>query len=89
MRLDLFLKNTHLIKKRSQVKKGIEFGRIKVNGNEAKPAYKIKIGDIVEIDYETAIIKFQVLEIAEKPVKKAEQEKFVKLLLKKRKELFE
>jgi len=89
MRLDLFLKNTHLLKKRSQAKKGIEFGRIKVNGNEAKPAYKIKIGDIVEIDYETAVIKFQVIEIAEKPVKKAEQEKFVKLLLKERKELFE
>jgi ribosomal 50S subunit-recycling heat shock protein len=89
MRLDLFLKNTHLLKKRSQAKKGIEFGRITVNGKEAKPAYKIKIGDIVEIDYETAKVKFEVLEMAERPIKKSEQEKFAKLISKERKELFE
>lgn len=88
MRLDLFLKNIHLLKKRNQAKKGIEVGKIKVNGKEAKPAYKIKIGDKVEIDYETALIKFEVIEIAEKPVKKADQERFVRLLSKERKELF-
>lgn len=89
MRLDLFLKNAHLLKKRSQAKKGIEFGRIKVNGKEAKPSYKIKIGDIIEIDYETSSIKFQVLEIAEKPIKKEDQGKYVHLLSKERKDLFE
>ena len=89
MRLDLFLKNTHILKHRSQAKKGIEFGRVKVNGKEAKPAYRIKINDIVEIAYETAVIKFKVLEIAEKPIKKGDQPKYIELISKERKDIFE
>lgn len=89
MRLDLFLKNTHLLKKRSQAKKGIEIGKVKVNGKEAKPAYKIKKDDIVEIDFETAIIKFKVVEIAEKPIKKSDQFKYIEFISKKRKDIFE
>ncbi|MCX7829871.1 MAG: S4 domain-containing protein [Acidobacteria bacterium] len=89
MRLDLFLKNTHLLKKRSQAKKGIEFGKIKVNEKEAKPSYKIKINDIIEIDFETATVKFKVLEIAEKPIKKSDQAKYIEMISKERRDILE
>ncbi len=89
MRLDLFLKNTNFLKKRNQAKKGIEIGRIRVNGKEVKPAYKIKKNDIVELNFEKAIIKFRVLDIPEKQIKKEAQKEFVELIAKERKDIFE
>lgn len=89
MRLDLFLKNTHLLKKRSLAQKGIEVGRIKVNEKEVKPAYKIKIGDLIEICYESSIIKFKVIQIPEKMIKKEDQTKFIELISKERRNVFE
>lgn len=89
MRLDLFLKNTNFLKKRNQAKKGIEIGKIRVNGKEAKPAYKIKKNDIVELNFEKVIIKFRVLDIPEKQIKKEAQKEFVELIAKERKDIFE
>ena len=36
-------------------------GRIFVNGNTAKPAKQLKVGDIIEIEYSNKIEKYEVL----------------------------
>lgn len=61
MRLDKFLKVSRLIKRRTVANAVSEMGRIFVNGNPAKPAKQLKIGDIVEIEYSNRVEKIEVL----------------------------
>ena len=51
MRLDKFLKVSRLIKRRTVANTVSEMGRVLVNGNPAKPAKQLKIGDVIEIEY--------------------------------------
>ncbi len=48
MRLDLFLKTSRLVKRRTVAQEMCVAGRVLVNGNEAKPAKEVKQGDVIE-----------------------------------------
>ncbi len=61
MRLDKFLKVSRLIKRRTVANTVSEMGRILVNGNVAKPAKQLKVGDIIEIEYANRVEKVEVL----------------------------
>ena len=61
MRLDKFLKVSRLIKRRTVANAVSEMGRVLVNGNPAKPAKQLKVGDIIEIEYSNRIEKVEVL----------------------------
>lgn len=49
MRLDLFLKQTCLVKRRTIAKELAEKGRIFVNEKISKPSYDVKTGDIIKL----------------------------------------
>lgn len=51
MRVDKFLKNARLIKRRTVGKAACDGGRITINGKEAKAGTKLNVGDIVTIAY--------------------------------------
>ena len=61
MRLVKFLKVSRLIKRRTVANAVSEMGRILVNGNSAKPAKQLKVGDIIEIEYSNRVEKVEVL----------------------------
>ena len=61
MRLDKFLKVSRLIKRRTVANSVSETGRVLVNGNSAKPAKQIKVGDIIEIEYANRVERVEVL----------------------------
>ena len=61
MRFDKFLKVSRLIKRRTVANAVSEMGRILVNGNSAKPAKQLKVGDIIEIEYSNRVEKVEVL----------------------------
>ncbi len=63
MRLDKFLKVSRLIKRRTVANTVSEMGRVLVNGNSAKPAKQLKVGDIIEIEYASKTEKVEVLVI--------------------------
>ena len=63
MRLDKFLKVSRLIKRRTVANTVSEMGRVLVNGNSAKPAKQLKVGDIIEIEYVSKTEKVEVLVI--------------------------
>lgn len=63
MRLDKFLKVSRLIKRRTVANTVSEMGRVLVNGNPAKPAKQLKVGDIIEIEYSNCTEKVEVLVI--------------------------
>ena len=65
MRLDKFLKVSRLVKRRTVANSISDLGRVFVNGNIAKPAKQLKVGDIISIEYKNTIKSFKVIEIPE------------------------
>ncbi|MCM1265303.1 MAG: RNA-binding S4 domain-containing protein [Candidatus Gastranaerophilales bacterium] len=63
MRLDKFLKVSRLVKRRTVANSISELGRVFVNGNIAKPAKQLKVGDIIMIEYANKTVQAKVLEI--------------------------
>lgn len=70
MRIDKFLKNSRIIKRRPVAKEACEQGRVKINGRLAKPGDILKLGDEVEIEFGTGAMKFRVLRLEEHVAKK-------------------
>lgn len=71
MRIDKFLKVSRILKRRTVAQEAASAGKISVNGKEVKPAYRVKIGDVVELAFPTGVLKFRVLALKE-TVKKDE-----------------
>ncbi len=76
MRLDKFLKVSRLIKRRTVANEACDAGRVMVNGVVAKASVKVKVGDIIEIQFGTKAIKVEVLMIQETTKKEEAKEMF-------------
>ncbi len=66
MRLDLFLKVSRLIVRRSLAQEFCDAGMVRVNGKQAKSSKEIHTGDEIEINRPNRQTKIRVLEIPEK-----------------------
>lgn len=65
MRLDKFLKNSRLIKRRTKAKDVADQGRVWLNGREVKPSHQIKTGDEITIQFGQKKITVLVNHVAE------------------------
>ena len=65
MRIDKFLKNSRLIKRRTVAKEACEQERITVNGKIAKAGTEVKEGDIIHIQFGNSSVTAKVLQILE------------------------
>lgn len=63
MRLDKFLKVSRLIKRRTVANEACDAGRVLVNDKPAKASVKVKMGDIIEIQFGIRTVKVEVLDI--------------------------
>lgn len=73
MRLDLFLKASRLILRRSLAQEFCDAGRVKVNDLKAKSSREIKPNDEIEIKRRDRLLKVKVLQIPKsKQVSRAE-----------------
>ena len=80
MRLDKFLKVSRLIKRRTVANTVSDMGRVLVNGNTTKPAKKLKVGDIIEIEYANRVEKVKVLIIPTGNVSVQDAEKLYEVI---------
>ncbi|KXU47011.1 MAG: RNA-binding S4 domain-containing protein [Coprobacillus cateniformis] len=85
MRLDKFLKVSRIIKRRTLSKEISESSRVKVNGKIAKPSTKLKIGDVIEVEFGRSILTVKVKELREH-VLKDDSSMLYEILEEKRKE---
>ncbi len=60
MRIDKFLKNSRIIKRRQVAKEACENGRVTINDSLAKPGSVVKEGDIIEITFGKSKLKVRV-----------------------------
>ncbi|WP_312667084.1 RNA-binding S4 domain-containing protein [Tissierella praeacuta] len=65
MRIDKYLKNARIIKRRTIAKEACEQGRVFINEKQAKPGDEVKIDDIIKINFGNEPMKIQVLGIAD------------------------
>ncbi len=73
MRVDKYLKNSRIIKRRTVAKDACEQGRVFINDKLAKPGDEVKVGDIVQINFGTNSMKIQVLNTSDNVRKKMKQ----------------
>ncbi|NNE66593.1 MAG: RNA-binding S4 domain-containing protein [Pyrinomonadaceae bacterium] len=81
MRLDVYLKLTRLIPKRTLAKEFTKAGLVEVNGNVAKSSYSVKPADEIVINRRDHVIRVRVLAVPEtKQVSKKNAGSFYELL---------
>ncbi|MDU1316520.1 MAG: RNA-binding S4 domain-containing protein [Anaerococcus hydrogenalis] len=65
MRIDKFLKNSRIIKRRQVAKDACLNERVKINGDIAKAGTNVNTGDIIEISFGKRNLKVKVLDLIE------------------------
>ena len=65
MRIDKYLKNTRIIKRRTIAKEACEQGRVFINERLVKPGDEVKVGDIIQINFGTGSMKIEVLKVSD------------------------
>lgn len=79
MRLDKFLKNSRIIKRRSVAKDACEKGRVLINGKQAKAGTEVNLGDEIQIEFGQSKVLVQVTKILDSQ-KKEDAETMYKVL---------
>jgi ribosome-associated heat shock protein Hsp15 len=68
LRWDKFIWSVRLAKTRSIATELLAKGKIKINGENVKPAKEVKIGDVINFHKNSAVFSFKVLNFLDKRV---------------------
>ena len=83
MRIDDFLSTVGIIKRRTIAKELAQKGMVAVNGRTIKPAYQVKINDIITIKGSRSVTA-EVLALPTGSIPKDQREKYFKELTRKK-----
>jgi len=61
MRLDLFLKTSRLVKRRTVAQEMCIAGRVLVNGQVAKPAKEVKQDDVITLKFSSRVVDLAII----------------------------
>lgn len=67
-RLDKYIWSVRLAKTRSQAADAISKGKVRLNGENCKPARDVKIGDEINLHKHTAVFTYKVLQLLDRRV---------------------
>ena len=65
MRLDKYLKNSRLIKRRTVANEACDNARVSANGRPVKASYDVKVGDVLELRFGERTVRVEVLTVAD------------------------
>ena len=69
MRIDKFLKVSRILKRRGVANSACDGGKVFVGDKQVKPAYRLKVGDIVRVRFSSGELRYVVKELNEKASK--------------------
>jgi len=69
LRIDKYLKNARIIKRRTVANEACDAGRVLANGKVVKAGYEVKVGDIIEIKFGDKLTKLEIKTIKDNPRK--------------------
>ncbi|MEA4987944.1 MAG: RNA-binding S4 domain-containing protein [Anaerovorax sp.] len=76
MRIDKYLKNSRLIKRRTVAKEACEQERILINEKVAKPGSEVNVGDVIWIRFGNSELKVKVKAVLEHVTKETAAEMY-------------
>lgn len=76
MRLDKFLKNSRLIKRRTIAKEACDQGRVSINGKVAKASAEVSVGDQLTITFGTKTAQIEILDLKEHVTKETSKDMY-------------
>lgn len=79
MRVDKYLKVSRILKRRSVANEAASGGRVKINGKTVKPSHEVKVGDVIELGFNSGTLRLKVLDVKE-TVKKEQAENLYLIL---------
>ncbi len=80
MRVDVFLRNSGRVPRRTQAKRACEGGLVEVNGQVAKPSMLVEVGQQVTVRLGMSVRRYRILKLPERPVPKEERDDYSELL---------
>lgn len=80
MRIDKYLKNARIIKRRIVAKEACDGGRVTINSKTAKAGDEVVVGDIVAVQFGNRSQKLRVLDIKDNVQKKGAEDLYEILL---------
>ncbi|MCL1892967.1 MAG: S4 domain-containing protein [Holophagaceae bacterium] len=84
MRLDLFLRTTHLLKRRELAKELCDEGMVRINGLPRKASAEVSVGDELDFPIYNRLLKVRVLDVPQGNLPKGSQWSFIEILEDKR-----
>jgi len=72
MRLDIFLKQSRLVPRRTLAQQMCEAGAVKLNGTRAKSAREVSAGDHIAVRQRGRVTTVRILEVPARPPSKAQ-----------------
>jgi len=76
----LFLKKTHLVKRRELARELCEEGMVRVNGSPRKASTEVRLGDELLFPLYNRVIRARVLNLPEGTVPRGDQWSFIEIL---------
>ncbi len=80
MRIDLFLRNSGIIPRRSQAQKACQGGLVKIDGQSAKASSAVEVGQQITVQLGMKRRRYRVLELPGRPVPKQRRSECAELL---------
>jgi ribosomal 50S subunit-recycling heat shock protein len=80
MRLDSFLSDSRLIKRRTQAKRACENKIVLVDGSVAKPGKEVRVGQRIIINFTNRTVEVEILEIPSRSVRKDEAKDLYRII---------
>lgn len=80
MRVDVFLRNSGRVPRRTQAKRACEGGLVEVNGQVVKPSTPVEVGQQVTVRLGMSVRRYRILKLPERPVPKEERDDYSELL---------
>lgn len=79
IRIDKFLKNSRIIKRRTVAKKACDQGKVLVNDKTAKPGDEVEIGDKITVNIASSSKDYEVLMLKDNVQKKGARDLYKEL----------
>ena len=89
MRLDIFLKNTGLVKQRSEAKRACDAGWVTIGGKPAKASHAIIVGERILIETDIRLLDVEILAIPARPPAKRDRHRFYRIIREERRDPYE
>jgi ribosomal 50S subunit-recycling heat shock protein len=84
VRLDVFLKQSRIVKRRAMAKELCEDGAVNVNGRRARAGKEVSVGDRLSLRLWSRLMEIEIERIPERAPSKVESRKLYRLLAEKR-----